>query len=173
MHLDLQPGNDAFWKGTATLEGTISGLLSCNFCTWLWLRPALPDWDERMTSEVNSWLKVPDEACMPVTVTVAHTFPIWTKCISFLGLIICKFQKKKKINPVAGFLANYLCPVLPGCLGGFLFSKAIIGWQLEILFKKKEVLAPCKLILLPLSLSETVLHSQLMMHVISSTNTNI
>ena len=35
-----------------------------------------------------------------------------------------------KINPVVGFVANYLCLVLLGYLSGFLLSKAVIGWLL-------------------------------------------
>ena len=35
-----------------------------------------------------------------------------------------------KINPIVGFLANYLCPVLLDYFGGFLHTKAIIGCSL-------------------------------------------
>ena len=33
-----------------------------------------------------------------------------------------------KINLIVGFVANYLCLVLLGYLGGFLHSKALIVW---------------------------------------------
>ena len=32
-----------------------------------------------------------------------------------------------KINPIVGFVANYLCLVLLGYLSGFIHSKALIG----------------------------------------------
>ena len=39
-----------------------------------------------------------------------------------------------KINSVVGFVASYLCLVLLGYLGGFLYSKALTGWLLGNLF---------------------------------------
>ena len=35
-----------------------------------------------------------------------------------------------EINPIVGFVANYLCPVL-GFLGEFLYSKALASWPCE------------------------------------------
>ena len=32
-----------------------------------------------------------------------------------------------EINPIVGFVANYLCLVL-GCLGELLYSETLIGW---------------------------------------------
>ena len=40
-----------------------------------------------------------------------------------------------EINPVVGFVANYLCLVL-GYLGKFLYYKALTGWPWENLLKK-------------------------------------
>ena len=42
-----------------------------------------------------------------------------------------------EINPVVGFVANYLCLVL-GYLGKFIYSKALTGWPWENLLKKKN-----------------------------------
>ena len=39
-----------------------------------------------------------------------------------------------KINPIAVFVANYLCLVLLDYLGGFLHSKGVTGRSLENLF---------------------------------------
>ena len=42
----------------------------------------------------------------------------------------CKVKKKKikkKINPIVGFVANYLCLVL-GYLGEFLYYQTLTGW---------------------------------------------
>ena len=38
-----------------------------------------------------------------------------------------------KINPVARFMVDYLCPVFLGYLGGSLLSKVLIGRPLSIL----------------------------------------
>jgi len=40
-----------------------------------------------------------------------------------------------KINPIVGFVANYLCLVL-GYLGKFLYFKALTSWPWENLLKK-------------------------------------
>ena len=40
-----------------------------------------------------------------------------------------------KINPIVGFVANYLCLVL-GYLGKFLYYKTLTGWPWENLLKK-------------------------------------
>ena len=42
-----------------------------------------------------------------------------------------------EINPIVGFVANYLCLVL-GYLGEFLYSKSLSGWPWENLLKKKN-----------------------------------
>ena len=42
-----------------------------------------------------------------------------------------------KINPIVGFLANYLCLVL-GYLGKFLYYQTLTGWPWENLRKKKD-----------------------------------
>ena len=73
---------------------------------------------------------MPEQVCILITLTIAHTFA--NEPNVFLGLN--HFQVSKKISPIAGFVANYLCSVLSGCLGGFLLSEALIGWPLEILF---------------------------------------
>ena len=39
-----------------------------------------------------------------------------------------------EINPVDGFLVNYLCSIFLVYFGEFLLSKALIGWTLENLF---------------------------------------
>ena len=40
-----------------------------------------------------------------------------------------------KINPIVGFVANYLCLVL-GYLGKFLYYQTLTGWPWENLLKK-------------------------------------
>ena len=42
-----------------------------------------------------------------------------------------------EINPIVGFVANYLCQAL-GYLGEFLYSKSLSGWPWENLLKKKN-----------------------------------
>ena len=42
-----------------------------------------------------------------------------------------------KINPIVGFVANYLCLVL-GYLGKFLYYQTLTGWPWENLLKKKN-----------------------------------
>ena len=44
-----------------------------------------------------------------------------------------------KINPIVGFVANYPCLVLLDYSGGLLHSKALIGWPLEIYFRRKKL----------------------------------
>ena len=78
----------------------------------------------------------------------------------FLGL---NHLQVSKTNPIAGFVASLLHPVLLGYLGGFFLSKALTGWPLEILFQKKETLVLGK----PISLSGTLLPGQLMTPVLN------
>ena len=53
-----------------------------------------------------------------------------------------------KINPIVGFMVNYLCPVLLVYLGGFLHSKPLIEWPLGNFFQKKEVIVPFRPLLI-------------------------
>ena len=122
------------YKGlfTAMSEGTISGLswMNCNSCFWLRLRTAVPNQDKKTTtSEVDSWPKMLKQACILISLTTAHTFA----CESNVFLWLSHTQVLK-INPIVGFVANYQHPVLPGCFGGVLLSKTLIGWSLKILF---------------------------------------
>lgn len=50
-------------------------------------------------------------------------------------------------------MANYLCPIYPGCIGGFYLFKVLIKWSLETILQ--ESLALWKLMLLTVSLGET------------------
>lgn len=76
-----------------------------------------------MTSEVDSWSKMPDQACVPVTLIIAYT--------SLMNQIYFTILCRVKTNPVVKCMANYLYPVLLGYLGGLLYSKALRKFILE------------------------------------------
>ena len=101
---------------------------------------------------------MPHQVGMLITLIVVHSFTYepniflpWTQL----------FASFKKINPVAGFVANCLCPILLVYPGGFLFSKVLAGWLLQILLQEKETPVLCRLMLQPISLSKTLLPGQL------------
>ena len=54
--------------------------------------------------------------------------------VNFFFFILSRILLTLKINPAIGFVANYLCLVTLGYLGGFLLSQALIGWPLGNLF---------------------------------------
>ena len=84
----------------------------------------LPDQEEKMmTSEVDSWSKTPDQACVPVTLIIAYT--------SLMNQMYFTILCRVKTNPIVKCMANFLYPVLLGYIGGFLYSKTLRKFILE------------------------------------------
>ena len=170
MHHDLQPGyeywkrhqiKDSFWplrKGpyqTSTTEWTATPISD----TWLRLRPALPDQDENITWEVDSWPKMPEQVCILITLTIAHTFA--NEPNVFLGLN--HMQVSKKSIQLLGLWPITSTPRLPWWISPLQSS----NWMVLRNFISNETLAPCKLTLPPISLRDTLLPGQLMAHVLN------
>ena len=65
----------------------------------------LPDQTEKkMTSEADSWPKVLDQAWIPITLIIAHTFVYEPNII--------QSHAEFKFNQIVWFMVNYLYPTL-------------------------------------------------------------
>ena len=64
---------------------------------------------------------------MLITLIIAHIFYYKLNAFFPWAQSYASFQKKKKINPTAGFLANYLWPALLDYLDGLHPFKVQIG----------------------------------------------
>lgn len=64
----------------------------------------LPDQNEKMTSEADSWPKVLDQAWIPITLIIAHTFVYEPN--------ILQSHAEFKFNQIVWFMVNYLYPTL-------------------------------------------------------------
>lgn len=81
-----------------------------------------------------------DQVCILITLIIPHTFAYET----FFFSPRANHIQVLKINSIAGFVANYLCPSFLYFPGGVHLPRVQIGYSLGISLQKKEILVKYK-----------------------------